>query len=67
MLVALRHHVRFHSSGVNSRSCAFLQTMVFFKKWGSNAPYPAISVPFVASLAHPDWLVTTDAVAMIAG
>jgi hypothetical protein len=39
----------------------------FFQKRGCNFHAPAITVPFVASLAHPDWLVTTDAVAMIAG
>ncbi|MDN7025111.1 RidA family protein [Methanoculleus sp. FWC-SCC1] len=37
----------------------------FQKKWPADTGYPAITVLFVAGLAHPDWLVEIDAVAVI--
>jgi enamine deaminase RidA (YjgF/YER057c/UK114 family) len=38
----------------------------FQKVWGQRSNPPAISVLFVAALAHPDFLVEIDAVAVIA-
>jgi enamine deaminase RidA (YjgF/YER057c/UK114 family) len=37
----------------------------FQKVWGQRSNPPAISVLFVAALAHPDFLVEIDAVAVI--
>lgn len=36
------------------------------RRWGSSAPFPAISGVFVAALAHPDFLVEIEAVAVTA-
>lgn len=37
---------------------------VSMRKWGTSAPPPAISVVIVAGLAHPDFLVEIEAVAI---
>jgi enamine deaminase RidA (YjgF/YER057c/UK114 family) len=37
------------------------------KVWGARAKPPCVSVLFVASLAHPDFLIEIDAVAAIEG
>jgi len=36
----------------------------FQKRWHSKS-FPAVTVLFVAGLAHPDWLVEMDAVAVV--
>lgn len=38
---------------------------VFLKEWGQRPNPPAISAMFVSSLAHPDFLVEIDAVAVV--
>ncbi|MPZ48029.1 MAG: RidA family protein [Dehalococcoidia bacterium] len=38
---------------------------VFQEEWGARAEPPAISVMFVAALAHPDFLAEIDAVAVV--
>jgi enamine deaminase RidA (YjgF/YER057c/UK114 family) len=38
---------------------------VFQRMWGSRPTPPAVSVLFVAGLAHPDFLAEMDAIAVV--
>jgi enamine deaminase RidA (YjgF/YER057c/UK114 family) len=38
---------------------------VFQRMWGSRPNPPAVSVLFVAGLAHPDFLAEMDAIAVV--
>jgi enamine deaminase RidA (YjgF/YER057c/UK114 family) len=38
---------------------------VFQDEWGNRAPPPVVSVLFVAGLAHPDFLVEIEAIAVV--
>jgi enamine deaminase RidA (YjgF/YER057c/UK114 family) len=38
---------------------------VFQREWGNRAKPPAITAAFVAALAHPDFLVEIDAIAVV--
>lgn len=38
---------------------------IFQRRWGNRGDPPAISVLMVAGLAHPDWLVEIEAIAVI--
>lgn len=40
---------------------------VFQQKWGTSAPPPIVTAAIVAGLAHPDFLVEIEAVAVVRG
>ena len=60
----LHHVVKWNIYVVHGQS-AQAGFEAFQKVWGQRAEAPAISVMFVAALAHPDFLVEIDAVAVV--
>lgn len=41
--------------------------LAFKERWGDKEKFPIVTVLFVAGLAHPDWLVEIDAIAVVPG